>query len=106
MSEYKWQGYVSACIREYPLKRAQAEKGNLNLKGQEAREYEAVRKALEVTEGLKDGKERMELIRLAFWNPRMTMTAVAMRCYVSYGTALRRKGEFIRLVASCMGLLD
>lgn len=74
--------------------------------GNKKREYEAVQKAGAVTEQYADGAERLDLIRLVFWDRTHTLHGAATACHISYATAKNWHNEFIRLVASCMNLLD
>jgi len=66
------------------------------------RELEAVQQAIEETRTLPNGKERLEMVRLVFWN---TLEGAAMKCHVSYVTARRWHGEFIKRTAQAFGLL-
>jgi len=71
-------------------------------------EYEAVVQAIAMTARLPDGQWRLRLIELMYFNRhrRYTLPGAAMECNVSERTAVRWHGEFIRLVASYMGLCD
>ena len=72
----------------------------------DAKEYEAVHRAVRETRQLADGAERLQLIRLIYWKRSHTMTGAALELHVSIPTAKRWHGEFIRRVARNYGLLD
>ena len=69
------------------------------------RELEAVQQAIEETRTLPNGKERLEMVRLVFWKKTHTLEGAAMKCHVSYVTARRWHGEFIKRTAQAFGLL-
>ncbi len=69
------------------------------------RELEAVRQAAEETRTLKDGAERMKMIRLVFWDRTHTLEGAAMKCRISYATARRWHGEFIKKTARKFGFI-
>lgn len=71
-----------------------------------AREYEAVHLAIQQTRQLDGGAERLRLIRLVYWARSHTLTGAAQEVHVSFATAKRWHGEFVRLVAKNFGLLD
>ena len=71
-----------------------------------AREYEAVHLAIQETRQLPGGAERLQLIRLVYWKRSHTLTGAALAVHVSFPTAKRWHGEFIRRVARNYGLLD
>lgn len=129
---FDWWGYVKGIIRRYPALCAEYSdlkmvsitthygavvRGNeisnpteraalKELPGVKQREHRAVQIAVEATMKYKTGKERLKLIDLVFWKRSHTLAGAAYACYVSYRTALRWHGEFIRLVAYYYGLLD
>lgn len=130
---YKWWAYAKAMIREYPLRYEELQQrrfprvvANYNticrsgsdvsrqteqlamteLPGVAAREYEAVRSAIARTNAMRDGAERMRLIDAVFWRRTHTLQGAALACHVSYITAARWHGEFIRLVGYNFGLID
>lgn len=70
------------------------------------RELEAVRQAIDETLTMPNGKERLEMVRLIFWKKTHTLEGAAMTCHVSYITARRWHGEFIKDVARAFGLLQ
>lgn len=70
------------------------------------REYEAVRQAIAMTERYKDGLSRLKVIDLVLWRQSHTIAGAALYIPTSERTATQWHGEFIRLVASCYGLMD
>ena len=60
-----------------------------------AREYEAVHLAIQ-----------LQIIRATYWKRTHTLSGAALAANVSYRTARRWNGEFIRRVAKNYGLLD
>ncbi len=70
------------------------------------REYEAVRQAIHITERMRSGGQRLQLIRLVLWQNRYTLRSAALQIPISYDMAKMYQREFIYLVARCYGLLD
>lgn len=130
---YDWWGYVKGMIRRYPelcakekaLHDVSISPNSSGLPGGKGghsdptafaamrelpptnqRELDAVHKAVEATRALDTGKERLHLVRLVFWDRTHTLDGAAIQCHVSYRTARRWNGEFIRLVATNFGLLE
>ena len=88
-----WWGYMKFIVRKY---------GFLHDKpteGLEHREMEAVRRALNATLRLRDGRNRIELIELVIWKRSHNLQGAAMKLGVSDRTALRWHGDFIKTVA-------
>ena len=129
---YIWWSYVKAMIRRYPqLAQEYAElkevpttapisgmpKGN-NISDKTANialrelpatrqaEYDAVRRAIETTAYMETGEQRLELVRLVFWNQTHTVIGAGMVLGISEATAKRYHGEFIRMVAIYYGFLE
>lgn len=124
---YKWWGYIKWVIRDYPrLKReyenlheqsvtakysgmptgggsyrGTEETALLELKHPEQKDYEAVKKTIEITKLMATGKERIKLIELAYWNrwQKLTLAGIAKKLNISETTAQRYNKEFIYLVA-------
>lgn len=129
---YDWWPYVKGMIRRYPdlcLKEAAlhdtaitANIGGMPVGGKRTdktadaalrtlpevnrRELEAVRAAIRHIEGLHSGKERMELVKLYYWQRSHTLFGAANAIHVSEKTALRWNRELILQVAKNFGLLD
>lgn len=72
----------------------------------EQREYEAVRKAIELTEHYNNGRDRLSVIDLVLWRQTHTLEGAALQIPCSIRTAQEWHRQFIRLVASYYGLLD
>ena len=70
------------------------------------RELEAVRAAIRYIEGLHSGKERMELVKLYYWNRSHTLFGAANAIHVSEKTALRWNRDFVMQVAENFGLIE
>lgn len=129
----RWWSYVKNIIRDYPKleqlhnerRRADiipaygdgAHSGNTSdqthiaatrgLSAWEEREYDAVRRAVEITERYHNGYHRMKIISGAYWEMgerRLRYLALSIPC--SEQTAKKWNREFIRLVASLLGFLD
>ena len=62
-------------------------------------EYDAVRKAVEVTAMLKTGADRLRIVDLVFWKQSHTLDGAAYATSISYDTAIDYHGDFIMLVA-------
>ena len=129
---YKWWSYMKAVIRNYPtlceklsdiqstsvtaslsgmprsgrLKREAEEAALRQLPQVEQKEYDAVKRAIEATERYKNGRERLYIIDLVFWKRTHTLEGAALMVPCSYKTARAWHGEFIRMVASCYGLME
>lgn len=99
---HAWWGYIQAILRKYRVVRNEKD-----LHGIDAREASAVRTAIEKTSTiLADGQSRVQLIDALYWRRTLTMDGAALEQHVSYRTALRWHGDFIKLVAYEMGLAD
>ncbi len=126
---YRWWSYIKAVIRNYPtlceklsdiqstsvtaslsgmprsgrLKRETEEAALRQLNPDEQKEYEAVKKAIEMTERLSKGQDRLYVIKLVLWKRTHTLDGAAMRVPCSERTARKYHGEFIKLVAENYG---
>lgn len=102
---YDWWSYIKAVIRRYPaLKDRTLPSGRLA-----AKEKEAVRAAVEQTEALPNGAERLAVIDMVFWKQTHTLAGAAMQVPCSYDTAQQYHADFIKAVArnfKCDGLLE
>ncbi len=129
---YHWWGYVKWVIRDYPDKKielaemkamcitpaysgmpggGEPQRGpeKLALKGfagQKKREFEAVANAIAYTEKLVNGQDRIKFIDMVFWKQTHTLVGAGKALYVEERTAQEWHRQFIRLVATYMGLLD
>lgn len=97
---YSWWGYIKAVIRRYPSLR------DAEVSGVALREKEAVRAAVETTERLENGSDRLMVIDMVFWSRTHTLEGAAMQVHVSERTARRWHTEFITLVGKCRGMMD
>lgn len=78
-----------------------------DLIGIEAREADAVRRAIDRTlADHVDGEQRVEFIDVMYWRRTRTLEGAAMDHNISDRTARRWHGEFIITVAEEMGLSD
>lgn len=129
---YDWWGYAKGMIRRYPQLKAEYEELHRQamridysgmprtggshrateelalraLPASKQRELDAVRQAVEETKIKGTGAERMKLIRLVFWERSCNLTGAAEEIGLSYRTATRYHGDFIRMVAANRGLFD
>lgn len=101
---YGWWPYVQSMIRKYP-ERKEAVENKEELPRVDILEYEAVERAVEITEAKEDGKERKRLVELVYWKGRL-MQSAALDLYISYATARRWCNEFVRAVAEQFGVYD
>lgn len=97
---YAWWGYVKDMIRKYP------DRTGKDLSITQQKEFEAVREALEETEALHEGKTRLEIIKLVFWDKSHTLVGAAEKEYCSYETAVNYHRQFIKLVAQKFGIFE
>lgn len=124
---YPWWGYVREIVRRYPAMKAEADElqkvsitaaygpqtGHGSEPGRtteraalrqlpepEQRELDAVAQAIAIS-----SEETVELIRLVFWARSHTLNGAAMTLHLSYMSARRRQGDFLKRVARFRGLL-
>lgn len=129
---YGWWSYVKSMIRRYPALKEEYDSlhsqsvtasysGMPGCKGagrpvesvsirelphNRQREYEAVRRAIELTERYHNGRQRLAIIKMVLWDGQYTLEGAALRIPCGIATAKRWHGEFIKAVASCYGFLD
>lgn len=132
---YDWWPYVKGMIRRYPeLCAQQAElrqtvvspamsgmpggRGKLSDPVADAalrelpeinrREMEAVQRAIEETCALKNGSERLEMVKLVFWDrtKSYTLAGASLKMHWSERNLAEWHREFIRCVAKCFGFLS
>lgn len=66
--------------------------------------YDAVSRAVEITNLLPDGELKLALIRYVYWNKQQhPVKDAALHLYISRRTAERWHAEFVRLVGKCYG---
>lgn len=68
-------------------------------------EMEAVQKALETTQWLDNGKDRLQMIKMVFWDKKYTVAGAALKLGYSERTVVQWHGDFIRLTARNFGLM-
>lgn len=108
---YRWWGYAKNNIRAYPdLKRRvdaakKSGKAISNLPWDDLRDLEAVERAVAATLYMPDGPLRVDMIEKVYWKKSHTLNGAAMLCHVSYATAKRWHGEFVRAVARELKLI-
>ena len=129
---YKWWGYAKAVIRSYPELReelmdlqsqrttrditAVAGSNSLTRNTENAAlkqlpparqaEYDAISKAIEQTQRLRNGKDRLALIEKVYWKQSHTLEGAAYALGYSYDRAKQLHREFVRLVGFNRGLED
>ena len=130
---YHWWAYAKAMVRMYPqLKReydalhaqrvttapdsVPGGKGGVSraaeitalrqLPPARQAEYDAVTKAIELTNKRQSAADRLALIDLVFWKGTHKLEGAAMKLYISDSTARRYHTDFLRLVGFCRGLED
>lgn len=129
---YHWWSYVKWVIKDYPAKQQElkamrsarvtpsytgmaggAEPGRTpetlalrDFTGQKKREYEAVEAALNITAAYENGGEILKFIDMVFFRKTHTLVGAANMLYISQRTGEEWHRQFIRLVASLMGLMD
>ena len=67
--------------------------------------YEAVEKAIKDTLSEPDGKSRVSIIRKVYFHKSHTLQGAAESVHVSYTTAKRWHGDFIRRVGENLGVV-
>ena len=97
---YGWWGYVKWMIRQYP-----ARKGRY-IQAAALREQSAVQKAIDQTEAMNNGTERLQVINLVFFKETHTLEGAALMVPCTYDTAQKYHAQFIKAVARNFGLLD
>lgn len=96
-----WRG-IKAIIREYPHSAKCAD----TLTGARLADFEAVKSALEQTEGLPNGKYRLEMVDIVFFRQSHTLTGAACRFPFCEREVRQWHTDFIRLVGKNRGLID
>lgn len=87
-----WYSYMKACVMRYDPNRSPGS-------GLEEKELGAVRLAIEQTEALRTGAQRMELLRLAYWTPGGNLYAAADQLDIDRNTARAWSKGFVYAVA-------
>lgn len=127
---YRWWEFAKKMIRDYPTLKeawndAHAQSVTANLSGMprggssgrtiesialrqlapdDQKDYDAVRRAIELTKLRPDGDKRIELISYVYWaKKRLRIKDAALLLHISEDTAKGWHGEFVRLVGKCYG---
>lgn len=129
---YDWWPYVKGIIRRYPaLKEQYADLHSQSvtasysgmphgggpgrpiealaireLPTNSQREYEAVHRAIDLTERYSNGRQRLAIIKMVLWDKQYTLEGAALQIPCCISKAKMWHSEFIRLVASEYGLMD
>lgn len=129
---YNWWPFALNMIRDYPDRKREyndlhEQKITANLSGipggggssrtvedialrllprQEQLEYDAVRRAVELTLLEPEGKLRFDIVDLTIMKNRYTLHGAALRLNVSYRTAQRYRWLFVALVGYTYGFLS
>lgn len=127
-----WWAYAKAMIRAYPTRKKEydalhAQTVTADLSGMprgggasrttetialrqlpptRQREYDAVRKAINITRRKPDGAARLKVIELVYWKKSHNIAGAALKIPCHEQTAKDYHRDFIYLVADCYGLLD
>lgn len=128
---YRWWSYVRRMIRDYPSLKCQwddlhEQNITADISGMpggggtsrtveaialrqlpdadDQKDFDAVSKAIEITQMKPNGDDRMRLIELMYWSKKnLTAKEAAFHIHIEYITAKRWHGDFVRLVGSCHG---
>lgn len=97
---YPWWGYVKSIVRDYATQCTE------DLTGVAVANYEAVIEAVNATERMTDGQNRLKLIKMLHWDRTHTLEGAARVIPCGRSTAARWQREFFEMVARNRGLLD
>ena len=126
---YKWWGYIKNVIRAYPgLKREYEDlheqsitanlsgmpggggvsRGTENIAIRELmptaqKEYEAVKRAVEITSRITNGEMLIKIIALSYWKNAKSLYDAGCSVGYAYKTTRKIHGDFIKLVGFCYG---
>lgn len=128
---YNWWPFVLNMIQDYPARRIaynalHEQQITANLSGvpgggsarrtvenlatkllphQEQKEFDAVRKAVEVTRAMPDARTRMRVVDMTLMRKNYTVPGAAQRLNISQRTAQRFRWQFVVLVGHTYGFL-
>ena len=88
-------------VKDYPDR----QKGEGSLGRQEQIEFDTVRKAVEQTKTMIDGKNRIQVISMTLWKRTHTVDGSAIALHLSERTAQRYRWQFVALVGMHYGFL-
>jgi len=86
-------------IKDYPERQKNAE----SLERQDRIEFDTVRKAVEQTKTMIDGKNRIQVINMTLWKQTHTVDGSAIALHLSERTAQRYRWQFVALVGMHYG---
>ena len=87
-------------IRQYPSRQDRYCQGNA------LKERIAVQQAIDETDRMENGKERLQMVDLVFFRQTHTLEGAAMMIPCSERTARRWHTDFIKLVAKKYGVIE
>lgn len=128
---YNWWPFALNMIKDYPVRKREyndlhEQKVTANLSGmpggggasrtvediaarklphQEQLEFDAVRKAVEYTKAMPDGRLRIRVIGLTLWRQSHTIPGAALELHISDRMARRYRWQFVMLVGYTYGFL-
>ena len=102
-NHYPWWGYVRYIIRRYP-ELDKITDGQMSRA--DSKNWRAVRSAVNYTERMESGMERLKVIRMAHWDRTHTLEGAAHDVPCDRATAARWQRKFFEEVARNMGFLD
>lgn len=88
-------------VKDYPDR----QKAEGSLGRQEQIEFDTVRKAVEQTTTMIDGKTRIQVISMTLWKRTHTVDGSAIALHLSERTAQRYRWQFVALVGMHYGFL-
>lgn len=97
---YPWWGDIKAAVRAYPTLAYR------EASGEAKREYEAVQAAIEATKRMRDGADRLKVIRLVHWEKTHKLAGAALVIPCDRATAARWQRKFFEDVARNRDKLD
>lgn len=97
---YPWWSYIKAIVQAYPGR------AGADLSGVAKREYEAVQAAIQVTERVGGGDDRLKVIRLVHWDRTHTLGGAVLTVPCGRRTAMYWQRKFFEEVARNLDLLD
>ena len=101
---YPWLGYVRYMVRKYP--EWNKIRQSRELTRTESMGWSAVQIAVDCTERMENGSDRLKVIRIVHWNRTRTLEGAALMIPCSRRTAARWQRNFFEEVARNRGLLD
>ena len=94
--------YVKSIIVQYHKRRETPEEA---LCGLDKREYNAVHAAVDLTERMENGLDRLKVVDMTLWRGTHTLAGAAMEVYQSERTARRWRSEFVKMVEQIFSLI-